>query len=79
MIGLDRRDRVLVNEGESGLFRDLEEATSHVGAKAMLVGGQTVTVPARQGRALLGEWQRILVLTSPGARTETVALHLIGE
>ena len=72
-------DRVLMNERESGLFRDLQDVVKRVGRTALLVGTPGVTLPADDGRVVLGDWQRVLLCAPNGDPGPSAVCHVMGE
>jgi thiamine phosphate synthase YjbQ (UPF0047 family) len=80
----DRACSLLVQERESGLLVDIEQALRRLGAVAAtdrltLVGSPSIVLPAVGGRLHLGVWQRVLLVEhdEPGARAVTV--QIVGE
>jgi secondary thiamine-phosphate synthase enzyme len=75
---------LLLQERESGLLCDIEEAIQRLGGRAALdqgavVGSRSVVVPAVGGRLRLGMWQRVLLVELGEPRTRSVVVHIVGE
>ena len=84
---------VYVNENEDGLVEDILEAVrrvtggawrhdridnnaaAHIGASLI---GNSVSLPLRGGRLVLGTWQRIMLVELDGPRRRTVHLTVLG-
>jgi len=84
---------VYVNENEDGLVEDIldtlqrvaggawrhdridSNAAAHIGASLI---GNSVSLPLRGGRLVLGTWQRIMLVELDGPRRRTVHLTVLG-
>ena len=75
--------KLLVNEKETGLFRDLKLAVSRVAAsvadRRALLGSSSVVVPAHNGTLHLGPWQRILLVELEEPATREIVVQIVGE
>ena len=72
---------LLVQERESGLLVDLEQAMERVGAasRTTLVGSASLVLPAVDGRLRLGVWQRVLLVEHDAAGARSVTVQIVGE
>jgi secondary thiamine-phosphate synthase enzyme len=75
---------LLVQERESGLLADIEQAMQRLGAfsdiaRSTLVGSPSVVLPAVAGRLRLGMWQRVLLVELGEPRTRAVVVQITGE
>jgi secondary thiamine-phosphate synthase enzyme len=75
---------ILVQERESGLLVDIEQAMDRLGAapgrdRVALVGSPSVVLPAVGGKLRLGVWQRVLLVELGGGRRRAVTVQIVGE
>ena len=75
---------LLVQERESGLLFDIEQALrrlgrSGAGAWRTVIGSSSVILPAVNGRLHLGTWQRVLLVETHSPRPRTVFVHIVGR
>ena len=74
---------LLLQERESGLLIDIEQALHRLGynggGRRSFVGTPSVVVPVRDGRMQLGVWQRVLLVELGWPRPRSVAIQIVGE
>ena len=74
---------LIVNEFESGLLADLRRTFLDLGSRGNgtrpRVGAASVVLPAREGRLLLGRWQRVLLVELEAAAERSVGVQVVGE
>ena len=75
---------LLVQERESGLLSDIEEALRRLGRTGAgvgraVIGASSVVLPAVDGRLHLGTWQRVLLVETHSPRSRTVFVHIVGR
>lgn len=74
---------LIVNEFESGLLADLKRTFLDLEARGNgsrpRIGSSSVVLPARDGRLLLGRWQRLLLVELEAAAERSVAVQIVGE
>ncbi len=69
---------LFVNELESGLLWDIEQALERVNGEAQ-VGGSSVDLPVENGRLRLGTWQRVLLVELEGHSDREISVKTVGE
>jgi thiamine phosphate synthase YjbQ (UPF0047 family) len=71
---------LIVNEKESGLIADIEEASARLGnGTASPLGSTSVMLPAIDGELGLGTWQRVLLVELGSEPSRTVVVQIVGE
>ena len=74
---------LIVNERESGLLADIQDAMDRLGGPPAhgrgVIGSNSVVLPAVGGRLRLGTWQRILLVELERTADRSLVVQIVGE
>ena len=76
---------LFVNEKETGLISDLEDAVArlaegdHANGARLPLGSTSVMLPATEGALAVGTWQRVLLVELDSEASRTVVVQIVGE
>ncbi len=77
----DETAAIVVNERESGLLADMENAVARLSATsgAPRIGLRSVVFPAVRGVLYLGGWQRVMLVGLAGEGPKQIVVQVTGE